>query len=93
MTKDQRTIKAQAAQITDLTNEITRLKSDLESTRKYREQYDAELTDIHTTFDLLGIPRCSKNSYRNLSANARLTLFFAQRGGIQIKKDATEEGE
>ena len=93
MTKDQRTIKAQAVQLTALENEVARVKSDLESTRKYKEQYDNELTDIHTTFDLLGVPRCSKNSYRSLSANARLTLFLAQRSGIQIKKDATEEGE
>ena len=86
MTKDQRTIKAQATQIADLTNEITRLKSDLEAVRKYKEQYDSELSDIHATFDLLCIPRCPKNSYRNMSANARLTLFLAQTNGIKVEQ-------
>lgn len=86
MTKDQRTIKAQATQINDLTNEITRLKSDLESARKYKEQYDNELSDIHATFDLLGIPRHVKNTYHNMSANARLTLFLAQTNGIKVEQ-------
>ena len=86
MTKDQRTIKAQAVQITDLANEIARLKSDLESARKYKEQYDNELSDIHATFDLLCIPRHTKNSYRDMSANARLTLFLAQTNGIKVEQ-------
>lgn len=86
MTKDQRTIKAQATQINDLTNEVARLKSDLESTRKYKEQYDNELSDIHATFDLLCIPRHVKNSYRDMSANARLTLFLAQTHGIKVEQ-------
>lgn len=86
MTKDQRTIKAQAVQITDLTNEIASLKSDLETLRKYRDQYDNELSDIHATFDLLGIPRHVKNSYRDMSANARLTLFLAQTNGIKVEQ-------
>lgn len=86
MTKDQRTIKAQAVQITDLTNEITRLKSDLESTRKYKEQYDNELKDVHATFDLLGVPQRVKNTYHDLTANARLTLFLAQTNGIKVEQ-------
>lgn len=86
MTKEQKTIKAQEAQINDLTNEITRLKSDLESVRKCREQYDNELSDIHATFDLLGIPRHVKNTYRDMSANARLTLFLAQTHGIKVEQ-------
>jgi hypothetical protein len=90
MTKDQRTIKEQAVQITDLTNKVARLESDLESTRKYKEQYDDELSDIHATFDLLGIPRCVKNSYRNMSANARLTLFLAQTNGIKVEQPKEE---
>ena len=85
MTKDQRTIKTQAVQITELTNKISSLKSDLENVRKYKKQYDNELADIHSTFDLLGIPRCVKNSYRNMSANARLTLFLAQTHGIKVE--------
>lgn len=86
MTKDQRTIKAQATQINDLTNEITRLKSDLESARKYKEQYDNELTDIHRTFDLLDVPQRVKNTYHDLTANARLTLFIAQTNGIKVEQ-------
>ena len=86
MTKDQKTIKVQAVQITDLTNEIARLKSDLESMRKYKEQYDNELSDIHATFDLLSVPRYVKNNYHNLSANARLTLFLAQTHGIKVEQ-------
>lgn len=86
MTKDQRTIKAQAVQITDLTDEVARLKSDLELVRRYKEQYDSELADIHATFDLLSIPRHTKNSYRDISANARLTLFLAQANGIKIEQ-------
>lgn len=86
MTKDQRTIKAQITQINDLTNEITRLKSDLESARKYKEQYDNELRDVHCTFDLLGVPQRVKNDYHNLTANARLTLFLAQTHGIKVEQ-------
>lgn len=86
MTKDQRTIKAQAIQIADLTNEITRLKSDLESARKYKDQYDNELKDVHATFDLLGVPQRVKNTYHDLTANARLTLFLAQTNGIKVEQ-------
>ena len=78
MTKDQRTIKAQAVQITELTNDVSRLKSDLDTVRKCREQADSELADVHATFDLLGIPRRVKNTYHDLTANARMTLFLAQ---------------
>lgn len=86
MTKDQRTIKAQIVQINDLTNEAARLKSDLESARKYKDQYDNELRDIHATFDMLGVPRCVKNTYHDLTANARLTLFLAQTSGIKVEQ-------
>ncbi len=86
MTKDQRTIKAQTVQIAALANEIARLKSDLESVRKYKEQYDNELSDINATFDLLGIPQRVKDTYRNLTANARLTLFLAQINGIKVEQ-------
>ena len=90
MTKDQRTIKAPAVQITDLTNEITRLKSDLESARKYKDQYDNELKDVHATFDLLGVPQRVKNTYHDLTANARLTLFLAQTNGIKVEQPKEE---
>ena len=86
MTKDQRTIKAQAVQITELTNEVARLKSDLEHERKYKDQYDSELVDIHRTFDLLGVPARVKNTYHDLTANARLTLFLAQTNGIKVEQ-------
>ena len=86
MTKDQRTIKAQAVQITDLTSEITRLKSNLDSECVYKEKYRDELDDIHATFDLLGIPRHVKNTYHDLTANARLTLFLAQTNGIKVEQ-------
>lgn len=91
MTKDQRTIKAQAVQIADLASEITRLKSDLESTCKHKEQYCNELSDINATFDLLGVPRRVKNTYHELTANARLTLFLAQTNGIKVEQP--KEGE
>lgn len=91
MTKDQRTIKTQAAQIDSLTNEVARLKSDLELARKYKEQYDNELLDIHATFDLLDIPRHVKNSYRDMSANARLTLFMAMRSNIKVAQPTEED--
>lgn len=86
MTKDQRTIKAQAVQINDLTNEITRLKSDLESACMYKDQYNNELKDVHATFDLLGVPQRVKNTYHDLTANARLTLFLAQTNGIKVEQ-------
>lgn len=86
MTKDQKTIKAQAVQIADLTNEVARLKSDLESMREYRERLDIELRDIHATFDLLGVPRHVKNTYHDFTANSRLTLFLAQTHGIKVEQ-------
>lgn len=90
MTKDQKTIKEQAAQITRLNSDIERLKSDLEMNTKLKEQYNSELRDMHATFDLLGIPKHSKNEYRDLSANARLTLFLAQTNGITVAQPKDE---
>ena len=84
MTKEQRTIKEQATQIIDLINEIKDLKSNLELTSEYKEQYDTELSDIHATFDLLGVPRRANGTYHDLKANARLTLFIAQINGIKV---------
>lgn len=86
MTKDQRTIKAQAVQITDLANEVAKLKSDLEVTRDYKECYANELADINATFDLLGVPRNVKSSYHELSVNSRLTLFLAQLSDIKVEQ-------
>lgn len=86
MTKDQRTIKQQAAQIDSLTNEVTRLKSDLELARKLKEQYDKELSDMNATFDLLSIPKRVKGAYHDLTVNARLTLFLAQLNNIKVEQ-------
>ena len=86
MTKEQRIIKEQTAQIADLTNEIKELKSKLETADEYRSKYSSELNDIHGTFDMLGIPKCVKNTYRDLTANARLTLFLAQMNGIRVEQ-------
>lgn len=91
MTKDQRTIKAQAIQITELTNDVSRLKSDLDAVRKDREQADRELADVHATFDLLGVPRCVNSSYRSLTVNARLTLFLVQANGIKVAQPKEEQ--
>ncbi len=84
MTKEQRTVKEQATQITDLISKIKDLKSNLELTREYKEQYDTELSDIHATFDLLGVPRRANNAYHALTVNARLALFIAQINGIKV---------
>lgn len=97
MTKDQETIKEQAAQITNLTAKVESLKwkveslkSDLAQTKEFKERYDNELRDMHATFDLLGIPTQFRNSYRDLSANARLTLFLAQTNGITVAQPKDE---
>ena len=84
MTKEQRIIKEQAAQIADLTNTIADLESKLKTANEYRDKYSSELYDIHATFDLLSVPRRVKNTYSDLTANARLTLFIAQINGIKV---------
>lgn len=86
MTKEQRTIKDKTTQIAELTNKVTDLESRLETTDEYRNKYSSELNDIHATFDLLGIPNRVKNTYRDLTANARLTLFLAQTNGIKVEQ-------
>lgn len=86
MTKEQRKIKDQAAQIAELTKTIEDLKRRLESACKYKEQYDNELRDIHATFDLLGVPSRVNSAYHALAANSRLTLFLAQTNGIKIEQ-------
>ena len=86
MTKEQRIIKEQTTQIADLTKTIADLKSKLEAADEYRNKYASELNDIHGTFDMLGIPKYVKNTYRDLTANARLTLFLAQINGIKVEQ-------
>ena len=91
MTKDQRTIKQLTQQVEDLTVDLKNKDANLKCIEEYRKQSDNELLDIHATFDLLGVPRCVKSSYRNLSANARLTLFLAQTNGIKVEQ--SKDGE
>ena len=91
MTKEQRTIKQLAQQVADLKVDLENKDANLKRTEEYRKQSDNELADIHNTFDLLGVPRCVKNSYRNLTANARLTLLLAQTNGIKVEQP--KEGE
>lgn len=91
MTKDQRTIKQQAAQIDSLTDEVAKLKSDFEFASKLKEQYDKELSDMHATFDLLSVPKRVKGTYHDLTANARLTLFLAQLNNIKVEQ--SKEGD
>ena len=91
MTKEQRTIKEQAAQIAELTKTVEELNSRIESTNKCKDRCCNELEDIHATFDLLGIPGRVKSTYHELSANARLTLFLAQTNGIKVEQ--SKEGE
>lgn len=40
---------------TDLTNEIAMMKSDLETARRFRDQYEAELADIHQNLQIFTI--------------------------------------
>ena len=91
MTKEQRTIKEQAAKIAELTKTVEEITSRIESIKKCKDKYCDELDDIHATFDLLGIPDKVKNTYHELSANARLTLFLAQTNGIKVEQ--YKEGE
>lgn len=86
MTKDQRTIKQQAQQIIDLEASLKSKDADLKRCEEYKKKYDEELADIHCTFDLLGVPARVKNTYHDLTANARLTLFLAQTNGIKVEQ-------
>lgn len=86
MTKDQRTIKQLTQQVVDLEAQLRVKSDDLKRVEEYRKQYDSELTDIHRTFDLLGVPQRVKNTYHDLTANARLTLFLAQTNGIKVEQ-------
>lgn len=91
MTKDQRTIKQLTQQVVDLEAQLKVKSDDLKRVEEYKKQYDAELSDINATFDLLGVPRRVRNNYHDLTANARLTLFLAQTNGIKVEQP--KEGE
>lgn len=86
MTKDQRTIKQLTQQLADMKVDLEHKDADLKRTEEYKKQCDSELTDIHRTFDLLGVPQRVKNTYHDLTANARLTLFLAQTNGIKVEQ-------
>ena len=90
MTKEQRTIKQLTQQVVDLKVDLENKVADLKRTEEYKKQYDRELSDIHATFDLLGVPRRVKNTYCDLTANARLTLFLAQINGIKVEQPKEE---
>ena len=91
MTKDQRTIKAQAAQIAKLTEELASAERNYKYAEDNKNTYRKELDDMHSTFDLLCIPKRVKGTYNDLSANARLTLFLAQANGIKVAQPKEEE--
>lgn len=91
MTKDQRTIKQLTQQLADMKVDLDNKDATLKRTEEYKKMYDTELADIHATFDLLGVPRCVKNTYRNLTANARLTLLLAQTNGIKVEQPKETE--
>ena len=84
MTKEQRLIK----ELTTKVNDLEELRKEKESSLRYaqdeRNKATTELNDLHSTFDLLGVPKRRKGEYRDLSANARLTLFMAQMNNIPV---------
>lgn len=90
MTKEQRIIKQLTQQVADLKVDLENKDTNLKRTEEYKKQYDGELSDINATFDLLGVPRRVKNTYYDLTANARLTLFLAQINGIKVEQPKEE---
>ena len=91
MTKEQRTIKVQAQQIAELENLVKSKDEECKRTEDYRGRLSDELDNLHETFDLLGVPRRVKNTYHDLSANSRLTLFLAELNNIKVEQP--KEGE
>lgn len=90
MTKEQRIIKQLTQQVADLKVDLENKDANLKRTEEYKKQYNGELSDINATFDLLGVPRRVKNTYYDLTANARLTLFLAQINGIKVEQPKEE---
>ena len=79
MTKEQRKIKELTAQVEDLTKKFEEVNSHKDYyAKEYSKAYD-ELKELHTTFDLLGVPRKnSSESYASeLSLSNRMTLYIA----------------
>ena len=90
MTKEQRLIK----ELTTKVNYLEEMCKDKETSLRYaqeeRSKVTAELNDLHSTFDLLGVPRRRKGEFGSLSANARLTLFMAQINNIPVAQPTEE---
>lgn len=79
MTKEQRTIKALKEEIAKLTDKLDSVTSSYNYANNERNELRKELNDLHSTFDLLSVPRKpNTDTYSSdLSANARMTLFLA----------------
>lgn len=91
MTKDQRTIKTLQTQVADLTEKLASAERNYKYSEDTKNSYRTELDNLHATFDLLGVPRSVKGTYNNLTANARLTLLFAQTNGIKVAQPKEED--
>ena len=79
MTKEQRTIKELREEIAKLTEKLNSTTSSYNYANDERNSLRKELNDLHSTFDLLNVPRkTNADTYSSdLSANARMTLFLA----------------
>lgn len=90
MTKEQRLIKELTTKVNDLEEMCKDKETSLRYAQEERSKVTAELNDLHSTFDLLGVPRKRKGEYCSLSANARLTLFMAQINNISVAQPTEE---
>ena len=90
MTKEQRLIKELTTKVNDLEAMCKDKETSLRYAQEERSKVTAELNDLHSTFDLLNVPKQVKGEYCRLSANARLTLFMAQMNNIPVVK-STED--
>lgn len=91
MTKEQRLIKELTAKVNELEQSCKDKDCSLRFAQDDRSKLTAELNDLHSTFDLLGVPKRRKGEYRELSANARLTLFMAQLNKIPVVQPTEED--
>lgn len=90
MTKEQRLIKELTTKVTELEQSLKDKDSSLRFAQEERSKATAELNDLHSTFDLLGVPKRVKGEYCSLSANARLTLFMAKTNNISVAQPTEE---
>ena len=79
MTKEQRKIKELTAQLEDLTKKLAEEKSSKEYYCKECSKAQDELRELHTTFDLLNVPKknASQAYASELSLSSRMTLYVA----------------